>query len=48
MGFIKLIVACVKAVRDFFTPRYHPERHYMRGPGPACAERKSRGGSAHA
>lgn len=20
--------------RFFFTPRYHPERHYMRGPGP--------------
>ncbi|MEN3976977.1 hypothetical protein [Emcibacter sp. SYSU 3D8] len=19
------------------TPRYQPEKHYMRGPGPACA-----------
>jgi len=48
MGFIKLIVACVRVVRDFFAPRYHPERHYMRGPGPACAQRESRRGSAHA
>ncbi len=23
-----------------FTP-YYPERHYMRGPGPACAKRKA-------
>lgn len=21
---------------------YHPERHYMRGPGPACAARAAR------
>lgn len=20
---------------------YHPERHYMRGPGPACAKKRS-------
>jgi len=20
--------------------RYHPERHYMRGPGPKCRERR--------
>lgn len=27
--------------RDLFS-RYHPERHYMRGPGPACrAKRRS-------
>jgi hypothetical protein len=26
-------------MRDFLAPRYHPERHYMRGPGPACARR---------
>lgn len=25
------------AVREFFWPTYRPERHYMRGPGPACA-----------
>lgn len=26
-------------LRDFVAPRYHPERHYMRGPGPAYARR---------
>ncbi len=26
-------------VREFVLPSYHPERHYMRGPGPACARR---------
>ncbi|MET0598236.1 MAG: hypothetical protein ABWZ57_10250 [Mesorhizobium sp.] len=26
-------------VREFVVPSYHPERHYMRGPGPACARR---------
>ena len=26
-------------VREFVLPSYHPERHYMRGPGPACAWR---------
>jgi hypothetical protein len=48
MGFIKLIVAGVKAVRDFFAPRYRPECHYMRGPGPACARREGDSPSAHA
>lgn len=27
------------AFRRLVAPRYHPERHYMRGPGPACARR---------
>ncbi len=30
---------CMRAVREFVVPSYHPERHYMRGPGPACARR---------
>ncbi len=25
------------AIREFVVPTYRPERHYMRGPGPACA-----------
>lgn len=25
--------------REFVVPTYRPERHYMRGPGPACARR---------
>ncbi|WP_446720909.1 hypothetical protein [Mesorhizobium sp. 131-2-1] len=27
------------AIREFLAPRYRPELHYMRGPGPACARR---------
>jgi hypothetical protein len=26
-------------LREFVAPTYRPERHYMRGPGPACARR---------
>lgn len=25
-----------KLANFLFATRYHPERHYMRGPGPAC------------
>ena len=28
-------------VREFVVPTYRPERHYMRGPGPACARRNN-------
>lgn len=31
------IVNGVVALREFLVPSYRPERHYMRGPGPACA-----------
>lgn len=27
------------ALREFIAPTYRPERHYMRGPGPAHARR---------
>ncbi|WP_269930812.1 hypothetical protein [Aminobacter sp. HY435] len=27
-------------LREFIAPTYRPERHYMRGPGPACARRE--------
>jgi hypothetical protein len=30
------------AFREFVAPTYRPERHYMRGPGPACARRQTR------
>lgn len=33
------ISECAIAMREFVAPTYHPERHYMRGPGPACARR---------
>jgi len=29
-------------LRGLFAPPYHPERYYMRGPGPACAARSRR------
>lgn len=29
----------LRVVREFIVPSYRPERHYMRGPGPACARR---------
>ncbi|MBB3146427.1 hypothetical protein FHS21_002842 [Phyllobacterium trifolii] len=29
----------LRVVREFIAPSYRPERHYMRGPGPACAQR---------
>ncbi|MHB2266717.1 hypothetical protein [Aliihoeflea sp. PC F10.4] len=29
----------IRAMREFLIPTYRPERHYMRGPGPACARR---------
>lgn len=28
--------------RELFAP-YHPERHYMRGPGPACMAKRAHG-----
>lgn len=31
----------VSVIREFVAPSYRPERHYMRGPGPACAARVS-------
>ncbi|PZN51203.1 MAG: hypothetical protein DIU65_11595 [Proteobacteria bacterium] len=33
------IAAFAAAIREFIAPTYRPERHYMRGPGPACARR---------
>ncbi|MBZ0162612.1 MAG: hypothetical protein K8H74_07855 [Notoacmeibacter sp.] len=33
-----------KALREFMLPTYRPERHYMRGPGPACAKRLQKTG----
>lgn len=44
MVFWSNIVHCATAIREFIAPSYRPERHYMRGPGPACARR--RGGNA--
>ncbi|MFC3322893.1 hypothetical protein [Mesorhizobium cantuariense] len=40
-----LITRLASAFREFVAPRYRPELHYMRGPGPACARRASAGRS---
>lgn len=37
---LKRVRAIVLAAKEFVAPSYHPERHYMRGPGPACARRQ--------
>ena len=33
------IAQLMSAFREFVAPRYRPELHYMRGPGPAFARR---------
>ena len=40
-GARNLIMQMVSAVREFIAPRYRPELHYMRGPGPACTREAS-------
>ncbi len=35
------IFSIALAVREFIAPTYRPERHYMRGPGPACARTRA-------
>ncbi|MBD0414885.1 hypothetical protein [Oryzicola mucosus] len=37
------IVKLAAAFREFVSPTYRPERHYMRGPGPACSRRLDMG-----
>lgn len=44
MSFWQNIGQYAMAIREFVVPTYRPERHYMRGPGPACARR----GALHA
>ena len=43
MAFIKAAGLCLDSIRNFVWPAYQPERHYMRGPGPACAKRQIHG-----
>lgn len=35
------IIRFTVSMREFFIPSYQPERHYMRGPGPACARSRN-------
>lgn len=39
MARLALITRLASAFREFVAPRYRPELHYMRGPGPASARR---------
>jgi hypothetical protein len=39
MRIIKCLREIAVAAREFVAPTYHPELHYMRGPGPACARK---------
>ena len=39
MKLLAPVMQILSAVREFVAPRYRPELHYMRGPGPAFARR---------
>jgi len=39
MEILALLTKYLSALREFVAPRYKPELHYMRGPGPAYAQR---------
>jgi hypothetical protein len=41
MTFIRIFRDLPKRVRVFVAPPYRPEKHYMRGDGPACAARQA-------
>jgi hypothetical protein len=41
MELLAPITQLASAFREFVAPRYRPELHYMRGPGPAYARRVS-------
>ena len=38
-GFLRALVDFLHDFQRTVFDTYHPERHYMRGPGPACAEK---------
>lgn len=39
MKLLSLVTQHLSALRKLVAPRYRPELHYMRGPGPAYARR---------
>ena len=39
MVVLSVVRGMPKKIRELIAPRYRPERHYMRGAGPACAAR---------
>ena len=41
------VAVCLTLLKDLFDT-YHPEQHYMRGPGPKCREKRARAALAPA
>lgn len=41
----RLFFQAVSSLRTLLASHYHPECHYMRGPGPACARRARQNGT---
>jgi hypothetical protein len=37
---MRIVRVVIKDLTKVFFSKYQPERHYMRGPGPACAANK--------
>ena len=42
-GFLRALAEFLADFQRTVFDTYQPERHYMRGPGPACAKRQRRG-----
>lgn len=40
-GLVREFRTMWRDLRRAMFSRYHPERHYMRGPGPACAAKQA-------
>jgi hypothetical protein len=45
MPFNRVFARAFSSLRTLFAAPYHPECHYMRGPGPACARRERQRGT---
>lgn len=46
MTFNRTLARYAAGFREFVWPSYRPERHYMRGPGPACERVRHQHGPA--
>ncbi len=44
MALFSIVQELPKRLRRLVAPRYRPEKHYMRGYGPACAARRAANG----
>jgi hypothetical protein len=40
-GFLRAVAEFIHDFQRTIFETYHPERHYMRGPGPACAAKRA-------